>query len=77
MSNAEVHARIEALVAEDRLDEALKLADELEPITLDQFRRILDEAPLDDEPVTAEQRAALDAAWRIVRDGDRQSRSAG
>jgi hypothetical protein len=67
MSNAEIHARIDALVEEDRLEEALKLADELEPISKEEFDRILAAAPIDDEPVSPEQRAALDSAWEIIR----------
>jgi hypothetical protein len=77
MSNADIHARIDALIAEDRLEEALRLTDQLEPISLEEFRRILDEAPLDDEPVSPEQREALDRAWEVIRDNGQASRTAG
>ena len=77
MSNAEIHARIDALIAEDRLEEALKLTDKLEPIPLEELRQILDEAPLDDEPVSRAQREALDRAWEIIRGTGEASRTAG
>jgi hypothetical protein len=69
MSNDEIHAHIDALLEEDRLEEAMLLVDQLEPISFEEFKRILDAAPLDDEPVTPQQRAALDQAWEILRAG--------
>jgi hypothetical protein len=56
-------------VDEGRFEEALKLVDELEPISAEEFQRILDNAPIDDEPITPEQREALDRAWEIIRSG--------
>jgi hypothetical protein len=69
MTNAEIHAQIDRLVDEGRFEEALKLVDELEPISAEEFQRILDNAPIDDEPITPEQREALDRAWEIIRSG--------
>ena len=69
MTNAEIHAQIDRLVDEGRFEEAMKLVDELEPISAEEFQRILDNAPIDDEPITPEQREALDRAWEIIRSG--------
>ncbi len=80
MSNTELHARIDALVAEDRLEEALELVDQLEPITAEEFERILEAAPIDDEPLSAEQAQALDEAHEAIRrlfDGSNSVRRSG
>lgn len=67
MTNAEIHERIDALVAEDRLEEALKLIDQLEPASPEEFRRILAEAPIDDEPLSPREAQALDQAHETIR----------
>ena len=56
----EIRAEIDMLLETDRLEEAEALIDQLIPVSAEEFRRRLDEAPYDDEPVSAEQRAALD-----------------
>jgi hypothetical protein len=65
----QIREEIDRLLEEDRLEEAEVLAERLIPISTEEFLKRLDEAPLDDEPVTAEQRAALDRAWEIIRPG--------
>jgi hypothetical protein len=65
----QIREEIDRLLEEDRLEEAEVLAERLIPISTEEFLKRLDEAPLDDEPVTAEQRAALDRAWEIIRRG--------
>jgi hypothetical protein len=65
MTNAEIHAQIDRLVDEGRFEEALKLVDELEPISAEEFQRILDNAPIDDEPVTPEDERRLAEAHAI------------
>ena len=65
----QIREEIDRLLEEDRLEEAEVLAERLIPISAEEFLKRLDEAPLDDEPVTAEQRAALDRAWEIIRRG--------
>jgi hypothetical protein len=56
----EIRAEIDMLLEQDRLEEADKLIDQLVPISAEEFRRRLDEAPYDDEPVTPEQQASID-----------------
>ena len=68
-TQGQIREEIDRLLEEDRLEEAEVLAERLIPISTEEFLKRLDEAPLDDEPVTAEQRAALDRAWEIIRRG--------
>ena len=65
----QIREEIDRLLEEDRLEEAEVLAERLIPISTEEFLKRLDDVPLDDEPVTAEQRAALDRAWEIIRRG--------
>jgi hypothetical protein len=53
-------AEYEQLKQEERWEEALKLLDLIEPVSDEEWRRRLDEAPLDDEPVTETDRRRLD-----------------
>ena len=62
----EIRAEIDRLLAEDRAEEAAPLVNRLVPVTAEEFRRRLDEAPIDDEPTTAEDRAAFDRAWAAI-----------
>ena len=43
------------------------LIEQLVPISAEEFRRILDNAPLDDEPVTPELRRRLDEVQDMLR----------
>lgn len=56
----ELLSELDQLKAEERWDEALKLLDLIEPVSEEEWQRRLDAAPLDDEPVTAEDRRRLD-----------------
>ena len=64
MVNEALHARLQALVAEDRLEEALALADELESLPIDEFDRKLESAPPDDEPFTSADSIAVESVIR-------------
>ncbi len=79
MTNDEIPAEIDRLIEEDRYEDALRLADQLEPISDEEFLKILREAPIDDEPVSAAQLARLDAADeaidRLFRTLSRESRA--
>lgn len=66
MTNAELH-RIDALVAEDRLEDASELVDRLEPASPEEFARILAEAPFDDEQLSPREIEALDRAHETIR----------
>lgn len=59
MTNDEILAEIERLIEADRFDEANTLADQLRPTPWEEIEAILRDAPLDDEPVSATQRAAM------------------
>jgi len=59
VTNDEILAEIERLIEADRFDEANMLADELRPTPWEEIEAILRDAPLDDEPVSATQRAAM------------------
>ena len=66
MTNDEIHAEIERLIEQDRFEEAIRLADELVPISREAFAKILRDAPVDDEPVHPAQLARLDAADEAI-----------
>lgn len=67
-TQAELRADFERFMAADMLDEAEAVLDLLEPLSDEEWRRMLDEAPLDDEPLTDEDRVALaEAAGRRER----------
>ncbi|MFN8617818.1 MAG: hypothetical protein U0837_12015 [Dehalococcoidia bacterium] len=59
-SQEEIRAEIDRLLEEDRLEEAELLIDQIIPVSREEFRRRLEAAPYDDEPVTPEQRRRLD-----------------
>lgn len=63
----EIRTDIDRLLAEDRIEEAAELGELLLPVSEEEFRRRLDEAPLDDEPVTEEQRRRLDELKAALR----------
>jgi len=67
MNQDERRAEIDRLMEEDRLEEASELADQLKQIDADEFMCRLNAAPLDDEPVSPAQRAALARAWEMIR----------
>ena len=56
----EISEEIQRLLNDDRLEEAEILIEQLVPISAEEFRKRLDAAPYDDEPVTPEQRRRLD-----------------
>jgi hypothetical protein len=62
----ELRADLQRFLAADMLDEAEAVLDLIEPATDEEFQRMLDEAPLDDEPLTEKERSRLEeaAAWR-------------
>lgn len=62
----EILSDIRRLLDEDRFDEADALVELLEPVSEEEFRRRLDEAPYDDEPCTEADRAAFDRARRAI-----------
>lgn len=61
-SRTELLAELDELKAAERWEEALQLLDLIEPISDEEWFRKLAEAPLDDEPVSPEDRRALDEA---------------
>jgi hypothetical protein len=63
----EIRADIDRLLEEDRVEEAAELVDLLVPISAEEFLRRMEEAPIDDEPTTAEDRAVFDRAWEVIR----------
>lgn len=71
----EIRAEIDRLLDEERFDEADALVDQLIPISPEEFRRRLEEAPYDDEPYTEADRVAFARAWKVIR-GDNPARSA-
>ncbi len=69
MTQDELRNQIDRLLESDHLEEAERLIEQLEQVTAEAFLERLNAAPIDDEPVTAEQRASLDRAWYVVRGG--------
>jgi hypothetical protein len=75
----EIREEFDQLLEQDRLEEAEALADQILPVSPEEFRRRLETAPYDDEPVTPEQQRRLDdlhtalAARRARHDGNRQA----
>lgn len=73
----ELRADIDRLLACDRIEEAAALGELLVPVSADELRRRLDEAPLDDEPLTPEQRRRLDSLKDALRERRGGGRRAG
>ena len=76
----EIRAEIDRALEDDRIEEAEALIDQLIPISADEFRRRLDEAPYDDEPVTPAQEASIErtrAMLAAMKASNRTSRRAG
>ena len=67
MNQDELRAEIDRLMERDELEAASLLIDQLEQIDAEEFTRQLNAAPLDDEPVSPAQRAALARAWEMIR----------
>ncbi len=63
----EIRAEIDRALEEDRIEEAEALGELLVPITAEEFLKRMNEAPLDDEPMTAADREAFGRAWAIIR----------
>jgi len=63
----QIRAEIDQCLEEDRIEEAEALGELLVPISAEEFLKRMNEAPLDDEPVTAADREAFDRAWAIIR----------
>lgn len=59
----ELHELVDAL-PESELRVARRLLEYLRTVTDDPFLRALRDAPEDEEPMTAEQKAAVDKAWQ-------------
>ena len=64
----EIRAEIDRLLESDRLEEAEVLIDQIIPVSAEEFRRRLDEAPYDDEPVTPEQQQRLNEVHAMLRE---------
>jgi hypothetical protein len=62
----ELRAEFHRLFAADLLDEAEALLEQLEPLGDEEWRKVLNEAPLDDEPVTASERSGFDEIRRMI-----------
>jgi hypothetical protein len=75
----EIRVEFDQLLEQDRLEEAALLAEQIIPVSREEFRRRLNAAPYDDEPTTPEQRRRLDelhaalAARRPCSDPGRQA----
>jgi len=62
----ELRADFQRLMDADMLDEAEAVLEQLEPLSDEEWQAWLDEAPLDDEPLTPSQRARLDEVRQIA-----------
>lgn len=63
----QIREEIDRLLEEDRLEEAEALVDQLIPIDAEEFKKRLDAAPYDDEPLSEAQIEASERAWAIIR----------
>lgn len=70
----ELRAEFERLFAADLLDEAEAVLNQLEPLSDDEWSKILDDAPLDDEPLTSTERAGFEEIRRMIA-GEAQKRA--
>ena len=61
-TQAELREDFRRLFEADQLDEAEAVLDQLEPLSDEEWHKMLDEAPLDDEPLTPKEQARLAAA---------------
>ncbi len=64
----QIRAEIDQLLEADRLEEAEILIGQIIPVSAEEFRRRLDEAPQDDEVVTPEQQQRLDEVHAMLRE---------
>ena len=62
----ELRADFRRYLDEDLLDEAEAVLDQLEPLSPEEVKRVLDEAPFDDEPVTESERAGFDEIRQLL-----------
>ncbi len=69
----ELWAEYDRLVAAEEYESAGRVLDQIEPLSDEEWRRKLDEAPMDDEPVSDELRRRFEAfeASRAERTGRR------
>ena len=58
----ELRAEFRQLLAEDRLEEASVVLDDIEPPPFEAIKKMLEEAPIDDEPLSARDIRRLQAA---------------
>jgi len=58
----ELRAEFRRLFAADMLDEAEAILAQIQPLSDDEWRKMHDEAPIDDEPLTERDLAVLRAA---------------
>lgn len=58
----ELRAEFQRFLDADMLDEAEAVLEQLEPLSDEEWHRWMDEAPLDDEPLTQKDIAVLEAA---------------
>lgn len=61
-TQTELLEELDHLKAEERWDDALKLLDLIEPVSDEEWFQELAGVPIDDEPLSAEDRRALDEA---------------
>jgi hypothetical protein len=74
-SQEELSAEIQRLLNADRLEEAEVLIEQLEPISPEELRRRLDEAPWDDEPLTPKQLRRIEKVEAMIAEMKESARS--
>ncbi|MGE3076611.1 MAG: hypothetical protein AB7N24_21295 [Dehalococcoidia bacterium] len=65
-TQAELRAEYDRLFEAEDYEAASKILDLIEPISDDEWHAILDNAPLDDEPVSEDLRRRLDEAHAML-----------
>jgi hypothetical protein len=68
-------AEFRRLFEADKLEEAQAVLAQIPPVSFEEFKKTLDEAPLDDEPLTQNELAALARAEERRRDRALNQRS--
>ena len=62
----ELRSEFRRLIDADMLDEAEAILDQIEPVSEEEFQRMLDAAPYDDEPLDDESRLRFERFERAM-----------
>lgn len=71
-TQAELRAEFHRLFEADLLEEADRLLDQLDPLNEEEWRKMLESAPIDHEPVSESERSGFAEIRRVIEAEGRQ-----